>query len=332
MSVRAENLVWGVRRKTIVRGVSLSVAPGETLGLLGPNGSGKSSLLRLLAGLKRPQAGRVEINGQDVARTPRRALSRQVAFVQQNAATDANVTVRDVVRLGRTPHRSALSGWSAADEAAVATALARVDMTGRAAQSWQTLSGGERQRVHIARALAQTPQVMFLDEPTNHLDIDSRAALVEALNGYSGAVMIVSHDRYLLEATVDRLWLVRDGTVQPFDGDLDDYRKIVLAGSGPAPTSAKTEKQAEPKSAVASRSETKALAKKVAEIEQTMERLRGDIDKIDRILAQPGYFEAHPDSAAQAAKTRAAREKQLAEAEEAWLEASGELEAASLPA
>lgn len=213
MSVRAENLVWGVRRKAIVRGVSLSVAPGETLGLLGPNGSGKSSLLRLLAGLKRPQAGRVEINGQDVARTPRRALSRQVAFVQQNAATDANVSVRDVVRLGRTPHRSALSGWSAADEAAVAAALARVDMAGRVAQPWQTLSGGERQRVHIARALAQSPQVMFLDEPTNHLDIHHQVEILRLIRDLDLTSVVALHDLNLAAMFCDRIVVLLAGAV-----------------------------------------------------------------------------------------------------------------------
>ena len=94
MTVSARNLVWGVRRRTIVSDVSLDVAQGETLGLIGPNGSGKSSLLRLLAGLKRPQSGAVEIEGQDIARIPRRALARQLAFVQQSASTDTNVSVR----------------------------------------------------------------------------------------------------------------------------------------------------------------------------------------------------------------------------------------------
>ena len=144
MTITARKLIWGVRRRTIVSDVSFDVAQGETMGLIGPNGSGKSSLLRLLAGLKRPQSGVVEIDGQDVASIPRRMLARQLAFVQQSAATDTNVSVYDVVRLGRTPHRSALSGWSSADEAAVASALAHVDMEGRRAQPWQTLSGGEK--------------------------------------------------------------------------------------------------------------------------------------------------------------------------------------------
>lgn len=214
MSVVAESLRWGVKGRTIVADVSLAVAPGETLGLIGPNGSGKSSLLRLLAGLRRPAAGRVCINGQDIAGVPRKALSRQVAFVQQNAATDTTVSVLDVVRLGRTPHRSALSGWSAVDAEAVAMALDRVDMTSRKAQSWQTLSGGERQRVHIARALAQAPQVMFLDEPTNHLDIHHQIEILRMVRDLDLTSVIALHDLNLAAMFCDRIVVLDSGAVR----------------------------------------------------------------------------------------------------------------------
>ena len=213
MSVIARNLVWGVRRRTIVSDVSLAVEPGETLGLIGPNGSGKSSLLRLLAGLRAPQSGQVEINGQNIAKVPRRVLARQLAFVQQSAATDTNVSVRDVVRLGRTPHRSALAGWSVQDEAAVADALARVDMTSRRAQPWQTLSGGERQRVHIARALAQAPRVMFLDEPTNHLDIHHQIEILRMVRDLEQTSIVALHDLNLAAMFCDRIVVLQGGSV-----------------------------------------------------------------------------------------------------------------------
>ena len=214
MSIVARNLSWGVRRKTIVSDVSLTVAPGETVGLIGPNGSGKSSLLRLLAGLRRPASGQVEINGQDISTVSRKALSRQVAFVQQSAATDTNVTVADVVRLGRTPHRSALSGWSEADESAVTRALERVDMTAHRRQSWQTLSGGERQRVHIARALAQTPQVMFLDEPTNHLDIHHQIEILRMVRDLDLTSVVALHDLNLAAMFCDRIVVFEAGAVR----------------------------------------------------------------------------------------------------------------------
>jgi iron complex transport system ATP-binding protein len=213
MTVIAQNLVWGVRRKTIVNDVSLTAAEGETLGLIGPNGSGKSSLLRLLSGLKTPQSGRVEILGRDIARAPRKILARQVAFVQQNATTDTNVSVLDVVRLGRTPHRSALAGWTATDEAAVALALHRVDMADRRAQPWQTLSGGERQRVHIARALAQSPRVMFLDEPTNHLDIHHQIEILRLVRRLDLTSVVALHDLNLAAMFCDRIVVLQDGAV-----------------------------------------------------------------------------------------------------------------------
>ena len=148
-----------------------------------------------------------------VSDVPRRLLARQVAFVQQSAATDTNVSVRDVVRLGRTPHRSALAGWSAEDEAAVAAALVRVDMTDRRAQPWQTLSGGERQRVHIARALAQSPRVMFLDEPTNHLDIHHQIEILRMVRDLDLTSIIALHDLNLAAMFCDRIIVLQGGRI-----------------------------------------------------------------------------------------------------------------------
>ncbi|WP_307154118.1 ABC transporter ATP-binding protein [Rhodopseudomonas julia] len=217
MTIRADNLTWGVGRKTIVRDVSLRVEKNETLGLIGPNGSGKSSLLRLLAGLKRPRSGQIEIEGRNIASLSRRALARQLAFVQQSAASDTNLSVRDVVKLGRTPHRSALSGWSSADEAAVSGALSRVDMIERRTQPWQTLSGGERQRVHIARALAQSPTIMFLDEPTNHLDIHHQIEILRMVRDLDLTSVVALHDLNLASMFCDRIAVIAGGTLVACD-------------------------------------------------------------------------------------------------------------------
>lgn len=213
MSIAAHDVSWSVGRRPILQGISLSVQPGTILGLLGPNGSGKSSLLRLLAGLRRPDRGRVTLDGRDIAGLRRRDLARRVALVQQHAATEMNVTVQDVVMLGRTPHRAPLSGCSAADLAAVDRALAQVDMTAFRRASWQSLSGGERQRVQIARALAQQPRELFLDEPTNHLDIQHQLALLRLVSTLGLTSIVALHDLNHAAMFCDRLVVLAGGRI-----------------------------------------------------------------------------------------------------------------------
>ncbi len=116
MSIKADNLVWRIGRKTVIDGVSFEAQPRRMLGVLGPNGSGKTSLLRLLAGLKRPHSGRITLDQREIRTIARREVAQRVAFVEQHATTNANLRVIDVVKLGRFPHRSMFSGWTAADE------------------------------------------------------------------------------------------------------------------------------------------------------------------------------------------------------------------------
>ena len=122
------------------------------------------------------------LDGQDISRIAKKQLARRVAFVEQHGMTDANMRVRDVVKLGRIPHHSAFSNWSTHDDETVTAALQRVDMLDKSDQGWLSLSGGERQRVHIARALAQTPTEILLDEPTNHLDIHHQMQLMQLIS------------------------------------------------------------------------------------------------------------------------------------------------------
>ena len=213
MSIAAENITWKVGKKVIVNDVSLAVARGETVGLLGPNGSGKSSLLRVLAGLRRPHKGRVLLDGQNLHRLPKKQLARRVAFVEQHGMTDANMRVRDVVKLGRIPHHSPFSSWSTEDDETISAALARVDMLEKSQQGWLTLSGGERQRVHIARALAQMPSEILLDEPTNHLDIHHQLQLMKLISELPVTSIVAIHDLNHALMFCDSLIVMQHGTV-----------------------------------------------------------------------------------------------------------------------
>lgn len=211
MTLAARTVSWGVAGRMIVDGITLEAAPGRILGLIGPNGSGKSSLLRLLCRLRNVASGVVTLDGRDIAGVQRRELARRLAFVEQQATTEVQLSVCDVVRLGRTPHRAALASWSPADEAAVDEALGRVGLQHRHDQLWHTLSGGERQRVHIARALAQEPSELILDEPTNHLDIQHQLSILTLIRRLGITCIIALHDLNLAALYCDEIAVMQEG-------------------------------------------------------------------------------------------------------------------------
>ncbi|MGP3750404.1 iron complex transport system ATP-binding protein [Streptomyces sp. LamerLS-316] len=199
--------------RIVLDGVSVAPPPGTTVGLLGPNGSGKTTLLRVMAGVLTPGAGVVTLDGRTLAETGRRAVARRVAVVDQHAVTQVDLSVLDVVRLGRIPHRRAWSGPAPGDEDAVREALARTGLADRAGQSWHTLSGGERQRVQIARALAQQPRELLLDEPTNHLDIQHQLELLSLVAELPVTAVIALHDLNLAAMFCDRVTVMKEGRV-----------------------------------------------------------------------------------------------------------------------
>ncbi|MCE9963948.1 ABC transporter ATP-binding protein [Lelliottia amnigena] len=213
MSITAENITWRVGKKVIVNNVSLTVSRGQTVGLLGPNGSGKSSLLRVLAGLRRPHSGCVTLDDKNISQIAKKQLARRVAFVEQHGMTEANMRVRDVVKLGRIPHHSPFSNWSTQDDETVTAALERVDMLQKSEQGWQSLSGGERQRVHIARALAQTPTEILLDEPTNHLDIHHQIQLMKLISELPVTSIVAIHDLNHASMFCDALIVMQNGEI-----------------------------------------------------------------------------------------------------------------------
>ncbi|HZL60949.1 MAG TPA: ATP-binding cassette domain-containing protein, partial [Pseudolabrys sp.] len=219
-------------------------------------------------------------------------------------------------------------------EAKVRGKVGAIGFSGLAANNAvKTLSGGEKARLLMGLATFAAPQLIILDEPTNHLDIDSRGALIEAINDYPGAVILVSHDRYLLEACADRLWLVQGGKVAPFDGDLDDYRRTVLAGEGQGITvGSKSSARVDPvqarRAAADKRVETAPLRKRISQAELAIAQLTRQLAKLDVTLADGALFASDPARAAELAKTRARVVAAIAKAEEEWLAASTALETA----
>ncbi|MFF5125831.1 ABC transporter ATP-binding protein [Streptomyces syringium] len=197
----------------LIHDVCVNAAPGEVVGVVGPNGSGKSSLLRTVYRVLRPDAGRVIVDGADVRRLPVRRLARTLAAVVQEPGADFDLVVRDVVAMGRTPHKRLLDGDTVEDTRLVDSALARVDATELSDRPFGQLSGGERQRVLIARALAQQPTLLVLDEPTNHLDIRHQMQVLGLLRRLPATALVALHDLNLAAYYCDRLYVLRDGAV-----------------------------------------------------------------------------------------------------------------------
>ncbi|MGW5125551.1 ABC transporter ATP-binding protein [Streptomyces sp. NPDC004069] len=215
VGLRAEGVGVRVDGATLLTDVTLGFAPGRTSGLLGPNGAGKTTLLRALAGLRRPQSGRVLLDGDDLYALPARRRARRVAFMEQQADTALPLTARQVVDLGRTPHRGrwpVVAGAVADHERSVlAGAAAATDVGGLLDRTWSSLSGGERQRVQLARALAQEPGVLLLDEPTNHLDLRYQLGFLETVRGLGITTVAALHDLELAAAYCDDVAVLLDG-------------------------------------------------------------------------------------------------------------------------
>lgn len=207
------HVTWGPRRApAILHDISFSLAEGEVLAICGANGAGKSSLLRLLYRHQAPLSGAVIVAGRDLWQTPAREAARIVAAVLQEQPTDFALTARDIVALGRLPHRQGM-GPGSRDLAITDAALARMDLAGIADRRFGTLSGGERQRVMVARALAQEPRILVLDEPTNHLDIRHQLELLRLLRGLGLAVVCTLHDLTLAAEFADRILILDRGRV-----------------------------------------------------------------------------------------------------------------------
>jgi len=299
--------------QAVLRRLTLRIDDDDRIALLGPNGNGKSTLAKLLAGRLAPMSGQIV-----------RPQRLDVGYFAQHQLDELNPDDSAYAHLRRL-----------LPDAPEARVRARAGAIGFPQATADTpagqLSGGEKARLLLGLATLAGPHLLVLDEPTNHLDIDSRSALITALNSYPGALILVAHDRYLIEACAERLILVANGQATPFDGDLDDYRGLVLAArngtgvsaesrkAGTAPRSGRADLR---RAAAEKRAELAPVRQRIAEAEAAIVRLNAEIGRIDAILAGSGLFARDPAKAAALAKTRADHASALAQAEEDWLEAS----------
>ena len=299
--------------KPILTGLSLRFDPEDRIALLGKNGNGKSTLAKLLAGKLQPMSG-------DFVRA--RKLIPGYFAQHQLDELKGNLTPIETLshmrpKLREEQIRTQLGGYGfSADKAKTKVA---------------SLSGGERARLMLALATLDAPNMLILDEPTNHLDIDARNELLNALNDFDGAVILVSHDRRLIEATADTLLLVANGRVEPFEGDLDDYRKFLLSGDN-TPTRrepvVKVSKEEARREAAAKRQQIKPLKEAVEKAEKAMAHHTGEIGRLDKLLADPELFK-DAVKMANLTKERGIALKARDKAEHDWLDAQEKYDAAT---
>lgn len=315
--IAMEGASAGYGDKPVLSKLDLVIADDDRIGLLGSNGNGKSTFAKLVAGKLTAMDGMV-----------RRSSKLKVGYFAQHQLDELNPQATPVAHV-----RELLPD---ATEAQVRSRAAQMGFPANKADTpVANLSGGEKARLMMGLAAFDAPHLLILDEPTNHLDIDSRTALMEAINDYEGAVILISHDRFLLEACADRLWFVGGGRVKPFDGDLDAYRSLVLEGEssqGVASKSSKNESatsQADSRrAAVEKRQALAPLKKRIEAAEQKMAKLTELLARVDEALQAPDAFIKDPAKAAQLSGQRAELEKTLMSVEEEWLTLSADYESA----
>ena len=297
--------------KPILKGLTLRIDEDDRIALLGANGNGKSTFAKLIA-------GRLSLQGGSLTVAPGLKVS-MFAQHQMDDLRPEETPVEHVRRL--------------MPEAPEAKVRARVAQMGLATEKMGTkardLSGGEKARLLMGLSTFDGPNLFILDEPTNHLDIDSREALMMALNEFPGAVILISHDRHLIEATADRLWLVNNGTVAPYDGDLADYRTLITGGSSERREKREADKNSKAdrrRDAAARRKALEPVAKEIKATEGLIERTRKRIEAIEAQLADPVLYEKQPQKATTLAKERSDLSNALERHEDKWLALSQDYE------
>ncbi len=306
--------------KPVLRGLNLRIDPDDRIALVGANGNGKSTLVKLLSRRLEPMQGRLV-----------KAPKLKVGYFAQHQTEELN--------LDETPYQHGVRALGDTKESQVRAHLAHFGFSGdRADTQVASLSGGEKARLLFAMMSFEKPNILLLDEPTNHLDVDAREALVHALNTFEGAVILVSHDAHLVELVADRLWLVKDGSCQPFDGSLDDYAADMRATRRASRRDEKKSSDAEHsrdnrKQARRERAEQRQATAKLRKTAQDMEKRIAKLDTqkqaLETKLADPAIYNGATRDLMDLQLEHAKIKEQLSEAEEAWLAAQEALEGAA---
>lgn len=302
--------------KPVLRNLSLRVDMDDRIALLGANGNGKSTLAKVLS-------GRMDLLDGEL----RRSQKLKIGYFAQHQTEELS--------LERTPYDHMADLMPQALESKVRAQLGRFGFgQDRADVKVANLSGGEKSRLLFALMSRDAPHLMILDEPTNHLDIDSREALVAALNAYQGAVVLISHDPHLIELAADRLWLVQNGTVTNFDGDLEAYKKLLLEQArearrdGKEPREGQTNRKDERRAAAELRAQLAPLRKKAQDAEKKVDQLSKKKADLQTKLADPKLYSGPGEKVSALQRELGDIDKALGEAEEIWFEIQEELEAA----
>jgi ATP-binding cassette subfamily F protein 3 len=313
--VALHEVAAGYAGRPVLSGIELALTSADRVAVIGANGNGKTTLVRLLAGELAALSGE-RIEARDIV----------IGYFAQHQV--------ELLRAEETPLAMLQRLFRREREQALRDFLGRFGFTGeRAERPIGPLSGGEKSRLALAALVKRRPNLLLLDEPTNHLDLEMRRSLAMALQTYSGALVIVSHDRSLLASCADRILVVADGRVQEFDGDLDDYRQLRMkegrgANAAPERASRKDERRAGAAARADIRRKLRPLETQLAAIETRLAQLAREIGAVREALANPALYD-NPDQVrvAELGKAEARLAEELAHAEQDWLHASARLEA-----
>ena len=319
-----EDVTVGYGGIPVLKNLNLQINTEDRIALLGTNGNGKSTLVKLIAGFLEPTDGKVQ------------QLHRlNIGYFSQNQA--------DAFDGNETPYKAMMHCMENSQETTIRAHLGRFGLGGNQADTpIGMLSGGEKSRLLLCRISLKNPHILLLDEPTNHLDIDARDALIQAVNSFTGAVVLVSHDPHTIKLLADQLWLVTKGKCIPFDGDIDDYRDTVLQNkskTGPTadpdkpPQSRKrgnTDQKVKRRERAQAREETSHLRTFRNQCENRMDTLNKKIRTLEMHLGRPETYESSTADMLALSKELSSARKNLEKEEMLWLETEEALSSSTI--